>query len=92
MTTLILFILVLWIVCCNLIAELKRDLMMMQQNSYRTERYMRWLRTSGDTTSVVRLVGMCVFLIALVVFADPRWAMGIMAAFAGGSFISLISK
>lgn len=92
MTTLILFILVLWIVCCNLIAELKRDLMMMQQNSYRMERYMRWLRTSGDTTSVVRLVGMCVFLIALVVFADPRWAMGIMAAFAGGSFISLISK
>lgn len=90
--TLILFIIVLCIVGCNLGAEFKRDLMMMQQNSYRTERYMRWLRTSGDTTSVVRLLGMCVFLVALVVFADPRWAMGIMAAFAGGSFISLASK
>lgn len=90
--TLILFILVLCIVSCNLCAELKRDLMMMQQNSYRTERYMRWLRTSGDTTSVVRLIGMCVFLIALVVFADPRWAMGIMAAFAGGSYVSLVTR
>lgn len=24
-------------------AELKRDLMMLQQNSYRNDRYMRWL-------------------------------------------------
>lgn len=39
----------------NLLLELKRDLMMMQQNSYRNERYMRWLHTSGDTTSLIRL-------------------------------------
>lgn len=39
----------------NLALELKRDLMMLQQNSYRNERYQRWLRTSGDTTSWVRL-------------------------------------
>ena len=28
----------------NLVLELTRDLMMLQQNSYRRERYMRWLR------------------------------------------------
>lgn len=39
----------------NLVLELKRDLMMLQQNSYRGERYLGWLRTSGDTTSWVRL-------------------------------------
>ena len=40
----------------NLVLEYSRDLMMMQQNSYRRERYMRWLRTSGDTTSYVRIL------------------------------------
>ncbi len=48
----------------NLILELKRDLMMLQQNSYRNERYMRWLRTSGDTTSVVRLLCYCLTVYA----------------------------
>ena len=32
--------------------EFRRDLMMLQQNSYRNERYNRWLHTSQDTTSV----------------------------------------
>lgn len=36
----------------NLVMEMKRDLMMLQQNSYRNERYRRWLSTSGDTTSM----------------------------------------
>lgn len=39
----------------NLALELRRDLMMLQQNSYRAERYMRWLGTSADTTSWIRL-------------------------------------
>ncbi len=46
-------------------AELKRDLMMLQQNSYRNDRYMRWLRASGDTTSVIRLTGIVVLLFLL---------------------------
>ena len=49
----------------NLVLELTRDLMMLQQNSYRRERYMRWLRESGDTTSWLRLVSMAVLLMAL---------------------------
>ena len=50
----------------SLLLELKRDLMMMQQNSYRNERYMRWLRTSGDTTSWLRLVALVAFFITLM--------------------------
>lgn len=45
----VLFIVVALVAAANLLAELSRDLMMMQQNSYRTERYMRWL----DRKSVV---------------------------------------
>ena len=45
----------------NLFLELKRDLMMLQQNSYRNERYMRWLKSSQDTTSMPRLTA-CVVL------------------------------
>ena len=41
--------------------ELSRDLMMLQQNSYRPERYSRWLRESGDTTAPRRLMGFVVF-------------------------------
>lgn len=53
--TLIFLIALLVIGLANFALELKRDLMMLQQNSYRNERYMRWLRTSGDTTSYIRL-------------------------------------
>lgn len=54
------------------IRETLRDLMMLQQNSYRNERYMRWLRESGDTTSMSRLCAMGIFLVSLVWFT-PDW-------------------
>lgn len=41
----------------NLAVELRRDLMMFQQNSYRADRYRRWLSASGDTTSAGACVG-----------------------------------
>lgn len=39
----------------GLVYELRRDLMMLQQNSYFNKRYRNWLRESGDTTSGWRL-------------------------------------
>lgn len=48
-----------------MLLELRRNLMMLQQNSYRNERYMRWLRSSGDSTSVMRLLAMAVILAGL---------------------------
>ena len=65
MILLILTIVAIVIAGVNLVLELTRDIMMLQQNSYRRERYMRWLRESGDTTSWLRLVSMAVLLIAL---------------------------
>ncbi len=86
------FILLAAICLINLLEELRRDLMMLQQNSYRPERYMRWLRTSADTTSFPRLVGMAVLLVSLVTFTDTWWAMGMMAVFAGGCTIALLRQ
>ena len=52
----------------NLFLELKRDLMMLQQNSYRNERYMRWLKSSQDTTSTSRLIAIAIFVLSLTSF------------------------
>lgn len=86
-------------VCCitlialfNFLAELRRDLMMMQQNSYRNERYTRWLKTSGDTTSWQRLSALCVLLISMSPFASSIVSFGIIAAFTLGSLIYLATR
>lgn len=49
--------------------ELKRDLMMFQQNSYRYGRYRRWLTQSADSTSGMRLCGYALFLLSLTRFS-----------------------
>ena len=54
----------------SLIAEYSRVLMMMQQNSYRPERYMRWLRSSGDTTSYIKIFGMVTLFASLASFSN----------------------
>ena len=76
----------------NFLAELRRDLMMMQQNSYRNERYTRWLKTSGDTTSWQRLTALCVLLISMSPFASSIVSFGIIAAFALGPLIYLTTR
>ncbi len=81
----IIYLLILIVAVQNLVLEIKRDLMMMQQNSYRPERYRRWLKNSGDTTGWARLTAMCVFFLSLVSFTDARWAMGFILAFCGGN-------
>ena len=86
------FVFVMLLAAVNFLAELARDLMMMQQNSYRPDRYMRWLRSSGDTTSYPRLVGMCVMLVSLVSFNTDVWAMALIGLFSAGSAITLLRK
>ncbi len=49
-----------------LATEFSRTLMMVQQNSYRIDRYNRYLTTSGETTSVAKLLALAVFLTALI--------------------------
>lgn len=69
-------LIILWLlILCgvvNLVVECKRDLMMFQQNSYREERYRRWLSVSGETTSMVRIVTMVALMIMLIP-SCPVW-------------------
>lgn len=76
----------------DLFAEYSRVLMMMQQNSYRAERYMRWLRTSGDTTSYPRLLGMMVFFGSMAAFGNHVWGLLLIALFGAVSSIVLLRK
>ena len=74
---------------CNIIAiilalatvyfEFKRDLMMLQQNSYRNERYSRWLTASQDTTSTMRLVTGAAALASLSTLTIPMITIGLVA-------------
>ncbi len=60
-----LYIIVPIVAIANMLLEFKRTLMMLQQNSYRNDRYMSWLRTSEDTTSYSRLIGLAVLVISV---------------------------
>ena len=52
--------------------EFRRALMMLQQNSYRIDRYGRYLRQSGEMTSVSKLLGVIILFIALS-NVPPAW-------------------
>ncbi len=62
----------------NVVFEFKRDLMMLQQNSYRNERYNRWLSTSQDTTSTMRLLSGAVVLASLSTLSVPIVSLGLV--------------
>ena len=65
----------------NVLLELKRDLMMLQQNSYRNERYMRWLRSSQDTTSYPRVIALAILLFSLTNYCPTNVGMFVILAF-----------
>ncbi|MCM1518266.1 MAG: UDP-N-acetylmuramoyl-tripeptide--D-alanyl-D-alanine ligase [Pseudoflavonifractor sp.] len=56
----------------NISLEFKWNLQMLQQNSYRDERYTRWLNNSGDTTSINRLLTVVV-IFAMLYLRDAMW-------------------
>lgn len=72
--------------------EFKRDLMMMQQNSYRPERYRRWLTTSQDTTSTMRLVSGAVALASMSTLSVPVVSMALTGIVALVDIISLSGR
>lgn len=76
----------------NLSVELRRCLMMFQQNSYRPERYQSWLKTSGDSTTPKRLIGIFVFFLALASFATGPASALFIGIFSLCSGISLAKK
>lgn len=74
-TTAVIFMGILWVL------EMRRDLMMLQQNSYRSERYIRWLRASSDTTSGAKLTSYIIFFMALSGFRLELVALLCMTVF-----------
>lgn len=76
----------------NMFFELHRDLMMLQQNSYRNLRYRKWLNVSADTTSVWRLSGLAIFLMSLTGFGLDVIALPLIGLFAGSHAGVLASK
>lgn len=57
--------------CC--LVTFSRDLMMLQQNSYRNERYSRWFSQSGESTRTGRIMG-CIALMLLLIPSIPPFA------------------
>lgn len=77
----ILYAIALALIVTSLGLELARDLMMYQQNSYRRERYMRWLRASGDSTSWLHLSAVVVLFIGMSKLSSPNPAMMLAGVF-----------
>ncbi|MGM9860661.1 MAG: Mur ligase family protein, partial [Muribaculaceae bacterium] len=89
--TLLFIIALVLMVACHLI-ELTRCLMMYQQNSYRNERYMKWLSTSGDTTSIPRLIALVLFFLSISVFSNERLTYVSIPLFAAIMGIKMATK
>lgn len=62
-----------------LYCNIRRDLMMFQQNSYMNDRYIRWFNQSGESTNYLRIGG-CIALLLCLVRHIPFWASGGCAA------------
>lgn len=73
-------VVVLLAVACSA-TSLRRDLTMFQQNSYRAERFRKWISESGDSASVLRLCGMAAVLFTLAPFTPGWLGMGILSIF-----------
>lgn len=59
----------------SLHCNMRRDLMMFQQNSYMSDRYARWFNQSGESTNYIR-IGACISLLLCLVNHIPFWASG----------------
>ena len=56
-----------------LVLVVKRDLQMLQQNSYRNERYKKWLTTNNEYVSTPRMVCMVAGLMLASLFSGFGW-------------------
>lgn len=90
------FLILNWILiaflACLLVIAFRRDIMYFQQNSYRGERYTKWLKQSGDTTSYTRLIGIFLFLFCISGFRVYKFGIVCGIVFAVAVSIILCRK
>lgn len=85
-----LFLLIALLGCgTSIVLMLLRDLMMMQQNSYRYDRFRAWMSQSGESTTVPRLAAIMIVLFGLSSFVSPLLLVGAMAVYGVSVSISL---
>lgn len=78
-------------IACS-VMEFRRDLMMLQQNSYRNERYNRWLGSSQDTTSAMRLVSGAVVLASMSTLSVPMVSLALVTLVSLANVVSLAGR
>ena len=64
-----------------LVLVVKRDIQMLQQNSYRNERYKKWLKQNNEYTATSRMACMIMGLLLVSTFASFKWFLVIKAIF-----------
>lgn len=70
----------------------RRDLTMFQQNSYRSERYRRWMNEAGESTTPLRLGAIAAFLFALIPWVPVGLGMAASAVYFVCAIISLARR
>lgn len=75
-----------------LAAVVKRDLQMLQQNSYRNERLWRWITTSSEYMSVLRILNFVLFLIGVSMLGSSVYVVVLIVVAAVLESVSLLKK
>lgn len=70
----------------------RRDLTMFQQNSYRSDRYRRWMNEAGESTSSLRLGAIAAFLFALIPWVPPKLGIGVAAVYFVCAIVTLARR
>ncbi|MBS7376196.1 MAG: hypothetical protein KIG52_09660, partial [Muribaculaceae bacterium] len=52
---------------------LKHDMQMMQQNSYRNERYIKWFKQNNESTSMQRLIALFATIVSATSMCENSW-------------------
>lgn len=75
-----------------LCAVVKRDLQMLQQNSYRNERLWRWIKTSSEYMSTLRILNFALFLIGISTLSESVYVVLIIVIAVILECVSLLTK
>lgn len=84
--------LVLLLAIAALAVEFARTLMMVQQNSYRINRYQRYLSVSGESTSIAKLVSLILFFLSMISLMTGKIALALQAVFFAWCLIVQLRK